>query len=143
MTTTAFKTTASKKLGAFLREEWLRTVKGLQHQIKTWISSEPGWSVSEGEQHQVEENPLGVYAMTDLDIHTPDGRLVLEPVARNYPASGIVELYAWPTLYRVRLVEDITTGKWRVRTDSGIYLRQEWNQENFVVLINDLLAADA
>ncbi|MGI4788418.1 MAG: hypothetical protein ACRYFS_06155 [Janthinobacterium lividum] len=137
------KTLTEKKVDVSLRDEWLRTVDALQHQVTMWVADELEWSVSEGDDHQVEEEPLGIYTVTNVNIYTPEGRLVLEPIARNYPGRGIVELYAWPTLYRVRLIRDMTIGGWRVRTDSGISLRQEWNRESFVVLANDLLAADA
>jgi len=137
------KTAARTKVDPALREEWLGTITDLQYQIKAWASDEPGWSTSPGDDHQIQEALLGVYTVTNINIHTPDGRLVLEPIARNYPGAGIIELYAWPTLYRVRLIRDTEWGGWRVRTDSGIYLRQEWNRDNFITLVSDLLAADA
>jgi len=137
------KVAARAEVDTALRQEWLDTVAGLQDQIKTWVSYEPGWSTSAGEDHHIEEGALGTYIAADINISTPSGRLVLEPVGRNYPGAGVMELYAWPTLYRVRLVRDGMNGGWRVRTDSGIFLRQEWNRENFITLVNDLLAADA
>ena len=137
------KTAALKKPNVLLRDEWLQTVQDLQTQIKTWAKMELDWSVEWGESRNVEEKALGIYTATDIHILTPNGKLIVEPIARNYPGRGIVELFAWPTLYRVRLIQDDEWGGWRVRTDSGIYLRQEWDRNNFITLANDLLTADA
>ncbi len=135
------KTATLKKPDVALRDGWMHTVTELEHQIKTWVSQEPDWTTSQGEDHQIEEDPLGVYTVTSLDIYTPDGRLVLEPIARNFPGRGIVELYAWPTLFRVRLLRDEHDADWQVRVDSGFVLHQEWNRDNFIRLVKDLLGA--
>lgn len=137
------KAAKSKEVDILLRDEWLRTIRQLQDQVTLWVSEEPGWSVSEGEARQVQEDLLGVYTAVSLDIETPNGKVILEPIARNYPGREIVELLAWPSSYRVRLIKNSDWGGWRVRTDSGIYLRQEWNRNNFIILANDLMAADA
>ena len=91
----------------------------------------------------------GLHGST-LTIDTPSGQLRVEPIARNYPGSGIVELYAWPTLNRVRLLQGSESTPWRVLTDSGIFIKQgqqreafmEWNQRNFIALAKELLAAE-
>ena len=137
------KIAARAKVEPALREEWLDTVAGLQGQIKAWADQEPGWAFTAQEERRIKESALGEYSVPVWKIQTPDGEVRLEPIARNYPGRGIVELYAWPTLYRVRLIRDEEWGGWRVRTDSGIYLRQEWSRENFITLTNDLLTADA
>ena len=137
------KTAAAKSVDVSLRDDWLRTIQQLQDQIKTWVYMEAGWSTEWGESRKIEEETLDFYTVTDIHILTPSGKLILEPIARNSPGRGIVELFAWPTLYRVRLLQDNDWGGWRVRTDSGIYLRQEWNRNNFITLANDLLTADA
>ncbi len=133
--------TALKKADASLCEEWLRTIQTLQSQIKTWAHMEAGWSTEWGEDHKIEEAPLGIYTVTAMNIHTPNGMLVLEPIARNFPGRGIVEFYAWPTLFRVRLLRRHTDDDWQVRVDSGFILHEEWNQSNFIRLANDLLGA--
>ena len=126
-----------------LRQEWLDTVTVLKDQIKAWADQEPGWALTAQEEREITEVTLGEYSVTVWKLQTPDGEVRLEPIARNYPGRGIVELYAWPTLYRVRLIRDEEWGGWRVRTDSGISLRQEWSRKNFITLTNDLLTADA
>ena len=133
--------TALKKVDVSLREEWLQALQDLQNQIEAWVHQEPGWSAEWDEDHKIEEAPLGAYTVTPMNIQAPNGRLVLEPIARNYPGRGIVELYAWPTLFRVRLLRGDVDADWQVRVDSGFTLHQEWSRENFIQLANDLLGA--
>ena len=136
------KTAQRMEVDTTLRDGWLRTVNALADQLAEWVRQEPEWSFEETGTQDVEEPPLGRYAVSLWSIRTPDGEVRLEPIARNYPGRGIVELFAWPTLYRVRLTEDASWGGWRIRTDSGISLRQEWNRENFFILVRDLVSAD-
>lgn len=124
-----------------LRDAWLNTLDALEAQISAWVAGEPGWTVTQGETDTILEDALGEYMAPMLTIHSPDGELRVEPIARNFPGRGIVELYAWPTLRRVHLLPDEMEGRWRVLTDSGIYLRQEWNRDSFMTLANDLIQA--
>lgn len=135
------KTATAQPIDIALRDKWLRTVQQLQEQIKTWVYMESGWSTEWEEGHEIQEEPLGTYTVSVLTIHTPNGRLMLEPIARNYPGRGIVELFAWPTLFRVRLLRGEEDSDWQVRVDSGFILHEEWNRENFVRLAGDLLNA--
>ena len=134
-------TTALKKVDMSLREEWLQTIQQLQDQVKAWVSIESGWSTKQSESGEIEEEPLGTYIVPFLTIYTPNGRLILEPIARNFPGRGIVELYAWPTLFRVRLLHGEAEADWQVRVDSGFILHEEWSHGNFVRLASDLLNA--
>lgn len=136
-------TATRTKVDTALRDEWLRTVDALANQIAEWVRQEPGWSFEETGTQEIEEPPLGQYTATLWSIHTASGEVRLEPIGRNYPGRGIIELFAWPTLYRVRLTQDDFWGGWRIRTDSGISLRQEWNRANFVILVRDLIDAGA
>ncbi len=120
-------------------DEWTHDVRKLAEQVTGWAYQEPGWTVEEADTDKFEDY-LGTYAVPVVTIDTPRGRLILEPIARNYPGKGIVEFYAWPTLFRVRLLLD-EEAAWRVRVDSGFLLHQEWNRENFITLANDLLGA--
>lgn len=135
------KTASKITVDTALRDEWLRTVTNLEHIIKEWVAQEPGWTTEAGETETIYEDALGDYTAPILTIHSPQGELHVEPIARNYPGQGIVEMYAWPTLRRVRLLPNDTSGEWRVLTDSGIYLRQPWDRESFMALANDLIQA--
>ena len=135
-----------------ITREWTEIVRALTQQISEWASEE-GWSVKTSRK-QIDEGPFGIYEIPVLTLEVPSrrkhnsrwfrqpgGRLTLEPIARNFPGSGIIELYAYPSLYRVRLILRSEAASWEVLTDSGIPLHQEWNKVNFVTLANDLLAA--
>lgn len=138
------KTAIRNQIDTALRDEWLQTVTDLKNKIKTWIQEEAGWSFEKtGEQKEIEEAPLGIYTVEVWRIKTPEGEVRWEPIARNYPSQGRVELYAWPTAYRVHLMRDEGQGNWRILTDSGIYLRQPWDREHFITLVRDLIGADS
>lgn len=136
------KTAARADVHPALREEWLKTVADLQSQIKAWTDQEPGWAFTRQEAREIEEAPLGKYSVTVWKLETPDGEVRLEPIARNYPGRGIVELYAWPTLRRVYLLPGNSADDWRVRVDSGFNLRQPWDRERFITLVRDLIGAE-
>jgi hypothetical protein len=126
---------------AELRDEWTRAIRDLEKDVADWAKAE-GWNVSASER-VVSEESIGDYAVPDLTIETPEGqRLILEVKGRG-PASaaGRVQLFAWPTLFRVLLLRKSDDG-WVIRTDSGIPLRKTWNRETFVTLARDLLSAE-
>ena len=125
-----------------MRDEWLRTIKALQGQISEWVRQEPGWAFEEAEAKEIEEASLGLYRVSVWSILTPEGEVRLDPIARNYPSRGIVEMYAWPTAHRVRLIQSDNGTSWRVLTDSGIYLHQPWDREHLALLIRDLVGAE-
>lgn len=107
-------------------EDWRRSVAAMATDTARWAQEE-GWS-----------------AVTDalpvVTLETPDGKLVLEPMPDTLDGRGRVKLYAWPTLYRVRLVQ--TDAGWEILTDSGVPLRQPWNKQTFLQLARDLLAVE-
>lgn len=122
-------------------KDWLETLDGLVADISTWVEDQPGWSVTLSDK-EITEEALQPYVAPILTINAPDGRLILEPVARIvFGGTGTVELYAWPTLYRVRLLHQVNADGWVVLTDSGITLKQPWNKITFIELARELLGA--
>ena len=140
--------TASKaRVDIALRDDWLGAIDALQNTIRAWVTQEPNWTTGTGKTESIYEDTLGEYTAPLLTIHSPEGELRVEPIARNFARNslthGIVEMYAWPTLRRVRLLASNTSGsEWRVLTDSGIYLHQDWNRDNFMTLARDLIQAN-
>jgi hypothetical protein len=122
-------------------QDWEREVHDLAEQVSAWAQQEPEWVVGPPTPSIITEDKLGTYEAPVVTIQTPAGRLILEPIARNFPGRGIVEFYAWPTLFRVRLLRGASDIDWHVRVDSGFILHQEWNRENFITLAHDLLRA--
>lgn len=130
--------------------EWKETVQQLLQEVAGWARSLEGWIAELQPGHRVEEPELGSYDIANLVIDTPEGRLIMEPRARDVlGATGTIELYAWPTLRRIRLVRRPSDGQWVILTDSGIPLRVTgtrttlpWDREAFLQLAEDLLEAN-
>lgn len=123
-----------------VKAEWLETVQAFCDEVSGW-SLARGWQVSRRPVEIVEEM-LGAYEVPSLTVRTETGAVVLEPVARMVMgAAGRIDLYAYPSLFRVMLLRVGDRGEWYVRTDSGIRLREPWNEETFASLVEDLIAA--
>ena len=123
-------------------EEWRRIVSKLEDEITAWCEGQ-GWTVTQTETHVMDVRPqYGFYVIPSLSIKTPHGRLIADPMAHALDDTGAVQLYAWPTLYRVRLLYRGGSIGWEILTDSGIPLHQDWNEQTFVRLAQDLLKAD-
>ena len=127
---------------AEVRAEWVRVVRDLVRQIRAWVEAQPGWNVVSEHEKQVSERPIGQYAAPVLTFRTPDARVVIDPVARNVGGKGAVELYVLPTLRRVKMLHDVAGGEWQILTDSGISLRQPWNRDTFVQVVEDMIHVD-
>jgi hypothetical protein len=119
------------------RDEWLQTVQDMIALVRGWAENR-GW-ISEEERHEVREERLGTYDVPVLGIDTPHGRLVFEPIAREViGAEGRIDLYAWPSLFRVMLLRK-SDMSWIVRTDSGVNWPNPWNEKTFGELALGLL----
>jgi hypothetical protein len=124
---------------ARLRDEWLQVVEALGRQVRGW-AEQRGWTVTE-ERREINEERLGIYQAPVLQIETPHGSVFLEPIARDVGgADGRVDLYAWPTLYRVMLLRG-GGPDWMIRTDSGIYWPHPWGEATFAELAEGLIGA--
>ena len=123
-------------------QAWLLKLNALSSDISAWVGRQSGWTVDASTKEIVEES-LGSYNAPVLNIHAQTGRLTLEPIALNVMGGrGSVELTAWPTLYRVRLIGNSKNNDWRILTDSGIYLSEEWNEKNFIALAQNLICVE-
>jgi len=118
------------------REVWMTRVRLLLKQVSAWAKIQ-GWKVERASKRL--EDSSGRYNVPTLRLHAPRGELILEPVsAHAIGAGGRVDLEAYPTLNRVRLLAD-ESGGWRIMTDSNVPLREPWSQETFIQLAADLL----
>jgi len=123
-----------------VRAEWLQTLDSLIADVQAWSVAE-GWTVTH-RTVEIIEDALGKYEAPALTIETPSGAVWLEPIARFVMgAPGRVDLSAYPTMFRVMLLPNGEGGRWRIRTDSGIYIKKPWNAETFVDLALDLSGA--
>ena len=131
------------------RDDWERDTALLADEVQAWAASEAearGWQVEREQKELAEEVVGGAYRVPVVTVHAPQGRLILEPVARGVlGAQGRVDLYAWPSLFRVMLLHK-PLGKdrglaWVVRTESGLDWPQPWGRETFLTLAEGLLNA--
>lgn len=131
------------------RDNWERNTTLLADEVQAWADQESaarGWHVEREQKELSEEVVGGVYHVSVVTIHAPQGRLILEPVARGVlGAQGRVDLYAWPSLFRVMLLHKPLSKDrglmWIVRTESGIDWPQPWSRETFLTLAEGLLNA--
>lgn len=127
-----------------LREQWVEQVTDLVRQVEEWATGAQDtrqWTV-ERETHAIEEEVVGgAYVVPGLRVSAGDDELRLEPVARGVlHADGRVDLYAWPSLFRVMLLRK--NGEWIVHTESGLDWPQAWGRETFLTLADGLLRAE-
>lgn len=137
---------------AQMRHDWEKQTRQLADDVETWVRQETnrGWRVEREEKELAEEVVGGLYHVPIITIHAPQGRLILEPIARGIVgAQGRIDLYAWPSLFRVMLLHK-PRGKdnsedqpleWVVRTESGLDWPLPWNRETFLNLAQSLLNA--
>jgi hypothetical protein len=122
------------------RENWIALVRSFSKQVADW-ATEQGWQVAWKSLDRTED-VLGSYEVPMLIIQTQRRAVMIEPVARDVlGAAGRIDLYAYPTLFRVMLLRSAENGKWRIRTDSGIFLDRTWNKQTFVRLVDELTEA--
>ena len=125
-------------------EEWRQIVGRFEEEVMDWCDHH-GWTITPTETHVIDARPqFGQYMIPSLSIetHTSDNRLIVEPMAHALDGTGMIRLYAWPTLYRVRLLYRGGPTGWEILTDSRIPLHEEWNEKTFIRLAQDLLKAD-
>jgi hypothetical protein len=125
------------------KSEWLAAVEERLSEAERWARGQ-GWHTRRFER-EIAEDALGRYAAPalDIEIERPQGRIVMEPVGRNVlGATGRIDVYVWPALFRVKLLRSVRTGEWVVRTDSGVNLPGGWNEPTFLALVSDWLSED-
>jgi hypothetical protein len=135
METTAIDPAAADEV----RAEWQQAVEALMNDVRTWAVTQ-GW-VATPTSHKLSEEGLDTYTVRGLRIMTPLGELVLEPIARLViGAQGRVDMFAYPSLYRVMLLRKTDgSGHWVVRTDFGPRWPNPWGETTFGELAEALL----
>ena len=120
--------------------EWTQDTTSLFNQISRW-SYDEGWHVeSEIEYVDLPDRH------EDMEKHgfrvtTPEGRIHIDPAGSREDGTAIVNMYAWPTLVRIRLLHMPGSPVWKPVTDVGMELRYDWNQQDFIRLAQDMLTA--
>jgi hypothetical protein len=106
--------------------------------IEAWAKA-PSWLVSRKEK-TISEEHTGTYAVPVLDIKTPGGWVVVDPIGREVlGCDGRIDIYTFPTLHRMLLVRQ--HGQWVLLTESGIRWPEKWGRKAFVKIVEALTAA--
>jgi hypothetical protein len=129
----------TKHDGEQLIADWQERLNALSEQVIGWAGEE-GWKVTERQTEILEEMLPRSYSAPVLEVTTEQGRVILEPKARIVLLSGgRVDMYAYPTLNRVRLLWDEKQAEWFILTDSNIEWPHPWRRETFAELVRGLL----
>ena len=115
---------------------WTADVQTVINQAKAWAEKR-GWSTIQ-DQKIITEEIIGTYEVPRLLIHTPMGRLLLEPVARSIiGAEGRFDFCVIPSYDSVMLVK--TNGTWTFFSNTQKNLEQSWSEESFEKVAHELL----
>src|SRR5947209_8182027 len=88
---------------------WIAEVEAILSQAKSWAEKR-GWATKQ-DQKVITEEDIGTYEAPRLLIHSPQGRLLLDPVARYVVgAEGRFDFCVIPSYDSVALVK--TGGAW-------------------------------
>jgi hypothetical protein len=116
--------------------DWITEVGALINQAQKWAETR-GWATRQ-DQKIITEEIFGTYEAPALLIHTPGGRLLLDPVARNtVGAEGRLDFCVMPSYDSVALVK--VDGGWTFLPDAQNGLRLPWTEEAFEKLALELL----
>lgn len=117
--------------------DWTGRVTTLLDQAEAW-AARAGWACRSDPKPAAEE-ALGAYEVPVLLIHTPQGRLLLDPIARNVVgADGRVDFCALPSYDSYAVVG--TGGGWRVYPPERDAAGLAWSEETFLATAAELLA---
>jgi hypothetical protein len=124
-------------MGSLADMSWEEAVSGLTSQVEGWLAENAGVFGGFG----VERFPLDIGPDHELLVATmPNGlRVTLEPARfaiGHIPTA--IDLYAYPTLRRVRLVGPIGEA-WEVQTSQGVPMNYGWNRADFLHLVAALV----
>lgn len=142
------------------RDEWLRAIDSLFSDVERWADEWlvagdgppfSGVRVERTQKEVTDEIADDRYIVPVLQISNwrpreaklaREEHLVLEPKGFNsLTGTGRIDFYAWPAMYRVRLLNRAGGGPWTVKTDSGLDWPLPWNKETFMQIAEGLLDA--
>lgn len=142
------------------REDWLRAIEAMFADVEGWATeglvagdASPSSTVTlEKTKKKIADEWAGdayvvpVLQISNIQLKGPqkarEEYLMLEPIMFNSTTGeGRVDFYAWPAMYRVRLLQEIATGLWTVKTDSGLNWPLPWGEKTFVQIAEGLMSA--
>ena len=117
-------------------DEWLADVQAVIEQARDWAEQQ-GWATRQ-DQKRITEEAFGTYEVPVLLIHTPQGRLLLDPIARHIVAAeGRIEFCAMPSYDSEVLIK--VKGKWSFVPTAHTPSRLPWSEKSFQQVAHELL----
>lgn len=116
--------------------EWKQAISALVKEVEGWVQETArngGMVITESPREPSPDEPV-----LQVEWSKTGTRLILEPAhfaANRLPT--VVDLYAYPTLRRVRLFGP-TGDAWEVQSSQGVPLNYKWNRDDFIRLITAL-----
>jgi len=115
-------------------------IDSLYEEVSDWVNRQKGWSVATEDTEPRGGHGSHENLVQNLRIDAKKGGTVyLEPRGYKRDGTSVVEMYAWPTLIRVRLLHTPDHSQWQTVTDAGIPFHLDWNEQNFIRLVKDLM----
>lgn len=119
------------------RRRWKAALDDLADQIQSWAKARR-WPV-ERPTVELEERRLGKYRAPSLHVHTGNGALVVEPIARYVTAGdGRVDIYGLLHFRKLLLIRE--KDAWKLYTEDRIPWPLPWGEKAFVNLAAALTA---
>lgn len=122
-----------RKVGEILREadksEWLAALDQLLKDCEGW-SRHQGWEAKR-DAKEITDDFLSRYEAPVLLIHSPQGRLLVDPVARyTVGGEGRVDLCVMPSFESAWMARDGST--WSIQADFGDRSSHPLSEETFI-----------
>lgn len=109
-------------------QEWVEQVHCVVGQASTWAENR-GWGTKKDDK-TITEEAFGTYVAPRLLIHTPDARLLLDPIARFIVGDhGRFDFCVIPSYDAVMLLKTDEGWKFHSLTRDDLGLR--WSEESF------------
>ncbi len=117
-------------------DAWLADVEGVFDQAERWAAKRQ-W-MTKRDSKVITEESIGQYEAPVLLIHTPQGRLLLDPIARFvFGAEGRIDFCVMPSFDSVMLVK--TDGNWSFSSNSRADLELPWSEPSFEKVAVEIL----
>jgi hypothetical protein len=103
------------------RDAWLQEIEAIFRQAEEWAKKRDWGTLRDTKT--ITEPPFGTYQVPVLLIHTPQGRLLFDPIARFVGgADGRIDFCVYPSFDGIMLIK--TDGGWQFESLE----RQDWNR---------------
>jgi len=118
------------------RASWIAELKSILDQAEQW-SRRQDWTVRR-DSKPITEPMLGTYTVPVLLIHTPQGRLILDPIGREIVgAHGRIDLCVMPSYDPMPLVKG--ENGWEFWSPKSQSTAGSWKEADFVAVAKQLL----